>query len=540
MTSSEPKTPRPAFLYAEDEDGNRVRGSKRSAKKKEKEKEKEDKERSRPKMSHRSSDDKKHTKSDSGLEAAAYRGPVVMSGARHDDDLGHREVRVERRRSSAGTSSKSKKYDSKSPSKSKSGSRTDEAKYYGISAPRPIPAPLMQPLPHRPRIITAQSYPARPLSYHAAYSAGYGGGPPISNSQFWQQQAAAPQYPPLAPSATFVPGAGSPADYLPSASPLTSRPLSSRFGPVRTGSGFGFRDPVIQQRPRDDYEDASIRVPSDRIFPRTQAEIDLEMMPPPRRPSSARPRPILRQPTDFHPDVVTAPPEPEFRERESRAYHRDERAPRRSSVNRLSGAYDFDDRRVEAANSGRRRQSYVGPSASIGSGASGGRGWEDKAAQAASYQDGVSGSATVPLTTNMLHQQQRRQGGSSRSTKSSGSRDESDYRKSATTRTTRSVSSPDDENVTIKVTGQARVMVGGAQIDCNDGGEIEIKRQKSVKGSESVRGGSEWSNSEYGGDHRHIDDRRSSRVDRPAGQSSRRRSVSYARPSPQFANGGFF
>jgi hypothetical protein len=97
------------------------------------------------------------------------------------------------------------------------------------------------------------------------------------------------------------------------------------------------------------------------------------------------------------------------------------------------------------------------------------------------------------------------------------------------------VSSPEDENVTIKVTGgQARVTIDGAQIDCNDGGEIEIRREKSLKGSQSTRGGSEWSNSEYGGSgQRRIDDRKS-RVDRPAGQS-RRRSVSYARPSPQYA-----
>jgi hypothetical protein len=78
--------------------------------------------------------------------------------------------------------------------------------------------------------------------------------------------------------------------------------------------------------------------------------------------------------------------------------------------------------------------------------------------------------------------------------------------------------------------GQARVMVGGAQIDCTEGGEIEIKRQK------SIRNGSERSNSEYGGTQR-IDDRRS-RLDRPSGRS-RKSSVSghsghsYTRSSPQ-------
>jgi hypothetical protein len=540
MGSSEPKAPRPAYVEEADEDGNVDRSSRRSARKK------EGKEKSKPKVSYRSRDDKKQSKSDSGVEGSGYPTMAMMSGARQDDDaMSPRDVKIERRRSSAGTSSKSKRYDTKSPSKSK----VDESKYYGIPKSQPIPTTMAQPAPQRPRpsLIASQSYPARPLSYHAAFGAP-GHGPPISNQPFWQHQAATSHYPPLAPSATFIPNAPPPSEYLPSPSPLAaSRSLNERFGqPQRTGSGFGFRDPIIQQRLRDDYDDggytsttesgqprASIRTLSNRKIIRTQAEMDYDAMPPPARPASARPGPsILRRSTEYAPDVVTAP-EPEFRDRGSRIY-RDESAPRRSSVSRHSGVYELGDRRVEAANSGRRRQSYYGQSASNGSGASGASGWEDKAARAASYQDGVSGSA-VPLTADMLRRQQRRQGGSSRSTKSSGSRDESDYRKSATTRTTRSVSSPEDENVTIKVVGQARVTVGGAQIDYNDGGEIEIKRQKSVRGSDSVRGGSEWSNSEYGGDHRRTDDRRTSRIDKPAGHS-RRRSVSYARAPPQFAH----
>lgn len=43
----------------------------------------------------------------------------------------------------------------------------------------------------------------------------------------------------------------------------------------------------------------------------------------------------------------------------------------------------------------------------------------------------------------------------------------------------------------IRVTGPARVIVGGAEITYGEGGEIEIKRQK------SLREGSEWSDSEY-------------------------------------------
>lgn len=517
-------------------------------------------------MSHRSSD-KKHSKSDSGLEVAGYETSAMMTGARHDEDLGPRQVTtIERRRSSAGTSSKSNKYDSKGRSKSKT-TRSDESTYYGVpAAPRPIPTHLVQPIPHRPAIITAQSYPSRPQSYHAPI-AGAGYGPPISHAGFWQNQAA--YYPsPHVPPPSFIQNAPSSQEYLPSPVAASPRSLRNRFGePARTGSGFGFRNPIIQQRPQDEYEDeyasaseaslprTSMRYPSNREVTRPRPKTDAELMPPPERPTSARPgrRGILRPSTVYPPEVLAAPPA-----EEDRNYERHREWTRRgSSVHRSPVADEFDKRRIETANNGRRRQSYYEQSASIGSGGSAGSRWENKAAQAASYQAEISGSA-LPLTDALLRQQ-RRQGGSSRSTKSSGSRDESDYRQSATTRTTRSVSSPEDENVTIKVTGNARVTVSGAQIDCNDSSEIEITRQKSLRGSESVRGGSELSNSEYGGHLRHPNERLSSaewsraegprvewswpegpradstRVDKPAGQS-RRRSVSYTRQSP----GGYF
>lgn len=543
MASSEPKeAPPAAFVYEVDEKGIPISGSKRSAKKK------EDKEKPKPRVSHR--DEKKHSKSDSGIEA----GYPMMSGARQDEDMSAREVKVERRRSNAGSSSKSRRYSTTqattSPSKSKAaGSKADQASYFGIPAQTAaVPTLIAQPMPYRPHLITAQSYPARPLSYHAAYQTGaHSSGPPVSNPAFWQHQVPAPSYPPPAPSSLYMQSASSASDYLPSASPLTPRALSRRFELPRTGSGYGFRDPirdpVIQQQMQDAYDEGytstaeasrrpTIRMPINRIMPRSKAELDYEAMPPPQRPASARPVPgpsILRRPNEYPVDVSIAP-ELQYRERDSsRTLYREDRTPRRQSLNRNS-SYNYGDRRVEAANSGRRRQSYYGESALTGLGASDPSGWEDKAAQAASYQDDVSGSA-LPLTADMLRRQERRQGGSSRSTKSSGSRDESDYRRSATTRTTRSVSSPEDENVTIKVTGQARVVVGGTQIDCDEGGEIEIKRQKSLKN------GSEWSNSEYG-DPRRVDDRRS-RVDKPAGGRSRR-SSSYVRSSPQYPPVGNF
>jgi hypothetical protein len=73
------------------------------------------------------------------------------------------------------------------------------------------------------------------------------------------------------------------------------------------------------------------------------------------------------------------------------------------------------------------------------------------------YQENVDGQP-VPLTVEMLTRQQRRRGGSSRSTKSDDSRDESDYKQqpaSAAIGKTRSINSVGD-NVTLKVTANDR------------------------------------------------------------------------------------
>lgn len=180
---------------------------------------------------------------------------------------------------------------------------------------------------------------------------------------------------------------------------------------------------------------------------------------------------------------------------------------------------------LETLNKGRRRASYYRPSNdSVDVSDS-----DTKVRQAQNYQKDITSPEPLPLTTDMLKRQQHRQISSSRSTKSSGSRDEPEYRKSATTRTTRSGSNGDDNNVTIKVTGTARVMVGGVQIDCSDSGEIEIKRQK------SIRNGSEKA-SEYGGAQRDRMKDRRSKVDRPTGRSRLRSTSnhSHTRATPQW------
>ncbi|CAL3964024.1 unnamed protein product [Diplocarpon coronariae] len=366
----------------------------------------------------------------------------------------------------------------------------------------------------------------------------------------------------------------------------SSRPLSARFDPVprsstafepatQKSSAFGGRD--IRSRAPSDYDSAynddgyasaadgatirkrerrsSIRVPPSTST-MSRAEADFLAMPPPSRPAG-----ILRKSTEPPHDPRSDQGVLGYCERDEVSEYREER-PRRPSVSRHSASYDVGGVRVEAANSSRRRESQYDMSSSSG-GSSGydGQSYDSKSTyetktsqaqalqeassaydakfnQAQAYQEDVSGGPTIPLTAEVLRRQQRKQEGSSRSTKSSASRDESDYKKSVTTRTTRSGSGDNEESVTIKLVGQARVMVGGTQIDCTEGGEIQIQRQKSLPG------GSERSVSEYG--TRRIEDRQS-RVSRPAGRSrmsssreSYTRTPEYPRPRERGRDDSYF
>jgi hypothetical protein len=529
---------KPAYVIDLDEEGHYVGGTKRSA-------------RQRPHVSQKSrSDEKRKSKSDSGTGYKA-----LMSGAIQEVVGMEKEVKMERRKSSASTKSPSKSHN-RPPSAHGNKAfpkvaipRNDHPSHFGISTPTgstPVVSqysvsqyPTMsQNIPIRPRAVTTRSAPARPLSYHTAYTgAGYGTGPPLSASAYY---APPPSYPP--PSPGYMHYAATPQQEY-----FTPRTLSQRLGaadPIsRTSSAYGSRDPPMHQQIQDAYEDGyasaterspprrrpSIRTPTRRdSLSRTsmQAEIDYdrEAMPPP--PPPARPGILRNRTTEYHIDRTV--PDPVYRE--ARPSYRESSSTRRPSTHRNSVSYDLgpdNERvRVETANTSQRRQSYYGQSAATFAPTPASN-MEDKMREASTYQEDVSGPS-VPLTAEALR---RRHAGSSRSTKSSGSRDESDYRKSATTRTTRS-GSGEDGDFTIKVKGgQARVMVGGAQIDCTDGGEIEIKRQK------SIRNGSERSNSEYGG---RIEDRRS-RLDRPQGRS-RKGSVSghsYTRSTPHYQMGNF-
>lgn len=550
--------PLPAHMHEADDNDEEISGTRRSAKQ-------------RPPKASRDRlerpEEKRKSKSDTGPQ---HQYEPIMSGARGAD--AGVENKLERRKSSAST--KSPKKSSSRPPISRNtlpriatSGHKDHPSQFGIATPTsrgtPViqypppqqyqPVMMAQPIPLRPRATTTQTYPTgRPVSYHAAStSAGYATGPPISSSAYYYQPVIAPSFPPPSPSSSYMRYAATPQpEYFPpqqppqpySATTPYSRPLPSRFESAgsRPASAFGMRETTVHQQIQDAYDDGyasatekqpvkrrSVRIPSGTTRTSAQREADFEAMPPPSRPSSARPGILRNRTTEYHTDIIQDVPVHREAIREARPPYRtvETAPPRRSSSRRASVAYEFPEQRTQEANTSHRRsKSYYGQSSSANSGSAyETTPLEEKMRRASLYQEEVVGPA-APLSAEHLRRHQRRQAGSS---KSSGSRDESDYRKSATTHTSQSGHGQNGEDFTITVKGgQARIMVGDAQIDCTEGGEVEIKRQK------SIRNGSERSQSIYGDR-----DERRSRGDRTAGRSrmSSQSGRSYDRPTPIYA-----
>lgn len=321
-----------------------------------------------------------------------------------------------------------------------------------------------------------------------------------------------------------------------------SRPLESRFGGgARPQSSIGFRPPPPRaleyddpySEPIDKFDKSLARRPS-RSHKPSKNDDDRRVMPPPRRPSSARPpssnpfrppasqAPVLRRRPDLDEhdpdedplfgDLSPGPPA-EYNFHGSLAY----RGPRQSFG--AADLYDPPEYYTEVAGRNRRNSFYLGTSASSGSA------YEDKIRQATHYQHNVEGGQTVPLTAEMLRKAGRG-GGSSRSTRSSGSHDESDYRQSATTRTT-----APDEDTTVRIMGSAVLKVGNMEMHCQDGVEINVSSRSGGNGDRGDRGGG--ADLRAAGSDRassFVDDDRRTRVDLP---SSRARAQSRAKSRPR-------
>lgn len=197
--------------------------------------------------------------------------------------------------------------------------------------------------------------------------------------------------------------------------------------------------------------------------------------PPPSRPASrhehSRPRPVNRRSVGFNhaptfdDDDLTGAENPLFHDISPQpTYEQRKRAISRSRPDSL--VYDdeeYDTMPTSGRNS--RRTSMYG-SAALGSGGASYEG-ESKYLDALKYQE-VVGGTPQPLTAESLRKANKRgEVASSRSTRSSASRDESEYKRSSTTGITRSSSGAHDD-FTIKVSGAAVVRVHGAEIECED------------------------------------------------------------------------
>ncbi|KAK1760981.1 hypothetical protein QBC47DRAFT_19140 [Echria macrotheca] len=404
-----------------------------------------------------------------------------------------------------------------------------EASYYGVS-PTHTTTPSSRPRPPPPASNN------RPASY-------YGGNPnrpPLANARFYAQQPAV-QTPTSFPPPSWAGQVASPFPPPPSPGPVISqqpqdyfsRPLEDRFSSSRPRSSMGIRNNQNPVQP--DYDDDQLYDTTLTRRPSTtrrdsKAKEDRRAMPPPmRRPATTRPTTLAFRPPPSTPVPVRR--SSVFDEEDFRGDHllfQDisphqpyeygaplQRARSRGPTVGATSIYDAGDFRTEVATSRNRRHSYYGNKS-----ASSGSGYEDQLRQATIYQEETGGPG-IQLTAETLRKAGRN-GSSSRSTRSSGSHDESDYRRSATTRTTRS---SNDEDVTIRVKGNATLKVGGAEMKCRDGTEINIASRVMP----NIRTVSDWSREDY------EERERRPRIERPPTRTrTNSQAGSYARSIPKY------
>jgi hypothetical protein len=399
---------------------------------------------------------------------------------------------------------------------------SDEASYYGVTQQTVASS--------RPK-----AYTARPQSYYGQTSASR---PPLSQSAQWSGYAPpgppgplAPNqssYPPpqwmVAPPLGSSPYGASPTSGLGSMDYFgrTPDPLASRFvrPEHRPRSAMGMRPPSYGP---DDYEapeKSIIRRPS--LSKRTPKEQEDRMrMPPPSRPQTTQPnRPVFKAPPPQRKSVVFPDDElldfePEYPLSRHTSIDYGKALPIRSRRQSLGPEYNHEQYAIEPVPTKSRREKRRSTSYALGNK------HDDQIRNASQYQDEVNGGPTAHLTAENLRQVKN--GSSSHSTRSSASRDESSYRQSATTRTTRSGSGDDD--ITIKLHGGAVVEVGSTKISCIKGGEINIPRA----GGGSDRG------TVYDDDLKS----RASRYERPVARTRSNSQSAYTRALPAPPYGGY-
>jgi hypothetical protein len=328
----------------------------------------------------------------------------------------------------------------------------------------------------------------------------------------------------------------SPGGYFPPSGPPES--LASRFHrgqEHRPRSAIGFHGSPGHYEDYGEYMEEAAPTPAPRgglvrrqsvSQPKRQPkEIEArEMAPPqqaPRRPQTTRPqsmslpfRPLsIMKSTHFH--------ENDMDEEGDMVPHRN---PKRASGHGFE-SYEYGKSNVVAPPRRHRRPSFDDSSdfddedAYRGEPAAaperrGAPSWDQQVKKAMKYQSEVVGPSVPMVADTHAHTAaalthdalRRRNGASSRSSHSSESHDESSYKQSAATRTTRD----SDDGINVKVSGDATVEIGNTKINFNGGGgEMTIGRGNNNGGSDrgTDRG------TEYGGDDRKS---RADRTERPS------------------------
>ncbi|KAH6703323.1 hypothetical protein BKA61DRAFT_196024 [Leptodontidium sp. MPI-SDFR-AT-0119] len=353
---------------------------------------------------------------------------------------------------------------------------------------RDSPAIRPQPIPSRPRAMSSVGSP--PISYYpSTMDSGYGSAGPVTVASAYGQQ---PQPFPVRPS--YLPSIGSQYYEHPRAQP---RPLAARFAtPQQDLNKERFQEFLDDEDGYASAAEGSVKKKHIAGPPRPNSVLgvrDYEMSPALRR-TTVRPATADRQ--------TMSPPTRPLAGRPQAQY---DIHPRRPDDIRRSVSYDIDryngNVRIEPAKSNAER--FRNPVGFDGEGSGDSKSYIEKLRQATSYQENIARASTAPLTAESLRRSQRRRAPSSRDTRStrssrrtrsrsatSGSSSSSSSASSLTSKDESSSKHPvsfkvrkasdENEDVTIKVTGRARLMVGGAQIDCNDGGEIVINRMRSI------------------------------------------------------------
>ncbi|KAI0115489.1 hypothetical protein GGR51DRAFT_555921 [Nemania sp. FL0031] len=406
--------------------------------------------------------------------------------------------------------------------------------------------------PSRPRAQT------RPESYYPPNPRAPPPRPPMSGSAFYQPPVMMP--PPSFPPPSFPPPSWQAP--FPGPGPMAPPPLHPLPGPMdhpfpprdlamrfrRPSSSMGFRQSSNSYEYEASPERSVARRPSvsRKVSKEVKDHEDRKRMPPPPRPKSTRPERSDRMDREHlerlermeRPGRITLKPQPSNNNhRKSVVFDDDDdvddesvysipsllrrgsgveygSAPfknRRQSFDTAPGeVFDYEDdededneeevyyyREPAPRSRSRRRSSHVEI--------------EDKIRNASRYQDNMGGGLSSALTADALRKSKASR--SSQSTRSSASRDESDYKHSATTHTTRSSSG--EEDITIKVSAGCVVEVGNVKIHSTEGGEVSVGRTGGSRNG-SDRGTSVWG------------DERRSRLDRPRASSQ----SAYARGLP--------